>query len=65
MVLRISRDSDTRQPCVNFEVVALDSIHSSVEAVETTTELAEPVASATEVVILTRKQRKLIERLQG
>jgi len=55
MILRIL-DSDTRQPCVNFEVVPLDSVQSGIEAVEATAKLAEPVASATEVVILTRKQ---------
>jgi len=65
MVLRFGRDSDTRQPGVNFVIVPLDSVHSSVEAIETTTELPEPVASATKVIILTRKERKLIERLEG
>jgi len=56
MVLRIGRDSDTRQPCVNFEEVPLDSVQSGVETVEAAAKLAEPVASATKVVILTRKQ---------
>ena len=56
MVLNIGGDSDTRQPCVNLEVVLLHSVQSGVAAVEATAKLAELIGGATEVVILTRKQ---------
>ena len=59
MVFRVGGDSDTRKPFVNFEVVPLDSVQSGVAAVEATAKLAEPVAGAAEVVILTRKQCSL------